>query len=101
MHRGIPEQGSGQENEADDRPEDVVEYAAEPVSEKPEDRDNEAWCGESQQCHDTWHRSGSSRTRRSEVEVSMIPMRGSVAGSSLCLIRLSRRSHPHCSCEMI
>src|SRR5688572_20140874 len=43
----------------------------------------------------------SSRTRRSEVEVSMIPTRDYVAASSLCLIRLSRRSHPHCSCEMI
>src|SRR6059058_3355998 len=53
----IPEQSRRQEDESDYRPEQVVEDTAEPMGEEPEHCDDEARCGQSQECHDARHRS--------------------------------------------
>jgi hypothetical protein len=54
----IPEESGGKEYEADDRPEDVIEGPAEPVSEEPENGDDQSRCGESKQSHQAGHDSG-------------------------------------------
>jgi hypothetical protein len=54
----IPEESGGKEYEADNWPKEVVEGTAEPVSEEPENGDDQSRGGESKQSHQAGHVSG-------------------------------------------
>jgi hypothetical protein len=51
----IPEESGGKEYEADDWPQEVVKDTAEPVSEEPENGDDQSRSGESKQSHQAGH----------------------------------------------
>jgi hypothetical protein len=55
MDRRIPEKGHREKYEADNRPENIVEDPSEPMSEDPEERDDQTWGSESQQSQQAWH----------------------------------------------
>src|SRR5213592_2018156 len=57
VHGRVPKKSRRQKDESDDGPEYRIENSAEPVSEKPENRDHQSWRCECQQSHDTRHRS--------------------------------------------
>lgn len=53
LHGDIPEQGRGQENEAQNRPENAVKNSLEPMAEKPKQNHHHPGKKESQKCQKT------------------------------------------------